>query len=345
MSKQVSKEEEFILKFNILKKTLIEERKKNSLLQSEINNLKDDLIIQKQIIIQFQEKEGKGKVIEEPLKKLFDESGQAKELTKTKDQQIAILTKEKELVKEQISLLEKEKECLDNMISDMLKQYSQLKESSDIQINDLHKHYENLTQSHIEDTKRLESMSSLISKYEMEKNELEKENDLLLKALNKKEEGYENLFEEQTILNEEIGRFKQQIDELQIENKQLKEFIEEISPITINTVFKGVRIISKHPLKTSNISMTFGEIEKSLVIREENENGKVFKLKFINNMVKIEPNMIRFNLKIEETEQVFFIQFEKKHINHILKFYVEGTLKKKFVENMLISYSLDNYPV
>lgn len=345
MSKQVSKEEEFILKFNILKKTLIEERKKNSLLLSEINNLKDDLIIQKQIIIQFQEKEGKGKVIEEPLKKLFDESGQAKELTKTKDQQIATLTKEKELVKEQISLLEKEKECLDNMISDMLKQYSQLKESSDIQINDLHKHYENLTQSHIEDTKRLESMSSLISKYEMEKNELEKENDLLLKALNKKEEGYENLFEEQTILNEEIGRFKQQIDELQIENKQLKEFIEEISPITINTVFKGVRIISKHPLKTSNISMTFGEIEKSLVIREENENGKVFKLKFINNMVKIEPNMIRFNLKIEETEQVFLIQFEKKHINHILKFYVEGTLKKKFVENMLISYSLDDYPV
>lgn len=364
MANQITKEEQLIQKFTILKKSVFEERQKNSELQSEINSLKEELTIQKEITNKLQielamykqnPSNGKSKKsffnnfnflsINQPNeeKEVKEEEKMNKEL-QMRESIIQKLTLENSSLKEKILSIQQEKDYLSSKLKEQMNEYDKLKQMNEKKISEIHQEYEHHDKTLNEEKKRIESMSIWIKKLEQERIEHQNEIDLLMFDMGNKANGVETLFKEQAELLEEIEELKKEIAALKNDNERLLETLETIMPVTKKTVFQGLRIISTNPRKTNQIEITYGEIDKCIVIKEKNVDSKVYGLKYIPEMKKIDSNIIRFRVKVEdnenEKEEEYLIEFAEKYIQYILKYYRDGTFKKKIVESLLMSYTI-----
>lgn len=351
MANHTQNNDHMALKLNILKKGILEERQKNAELLKENSYLKEDLQTQNEIVNKLQEEivQLREKTGQKQIKKFFNtffegEEEDEEQHNKMKEDLINSLKREIDELKEQIISMQKEKHFINTKLNEQIKQYEDLKQESKNQIEKVHQHYQEKEQNNVDDSTRINLMSEIIKKLQKEKIEHEKTIEIYENNKQNRKIEVEILFKEQNQLIDEIEELKKEIHDLKEENSYLHTKIEELTPITKKTIFKGIRLLTKKPRKTLEIELTFGKIENALVITEaENQKGTVIDMKYILLMDKAEENKLEIKTKTCNHEEQYLIEINSKYIDYILEFYKELSQNNKKGEDDTLNNYLIHY--
>lgn len=335
MSIQNSKEEQLVLKLNILKRGILEEREKNRQLQTENNTLKEEIHENKEYIARLQEEinvlrnnTGK-KQIKNFFNTFFEGEEEEDQHNKKQEEEINKLKSELSILKEQTTSIQKEKNFINTKLNEQIKRYEELKKTSKNEIDQIRQYYEEKEEYNAEDNTRIESMQVVISKLKTENYDHLKSIDSFERDIKKKAIEMEILMKGQNQLEKEIGCLKNEVHELKKENIALKDEVDNLTPINKSTIFEGTRIKSLTPKKTGKIELSFGEIEDNVIIYEGKQSGRVVDLSYIKLLNLFNDNRIDFTIKTQDYEEQYRIEFRLRYISYILQFFGEFTKKEE----------------
>lgn len=340
----VQNSDQMAFKLTILKKGILEERQKTADLQKENNNLQEDLQTQKEIvnklqeeIVQLRNNTGK-KQLTKFFNNFFEGEEDEEQHNKLKEDRINSLEGELEELKDQVNSMQKEKNFINIKLNEQIKQYEELKQESKYKMDEIHRYYKEKEQYEVDDSTRINSMSEVIKKLEREKIENEKTIEIYEKDKKNKCIEISILFKEQNLLIDELEALRKEIQEVKEENTHLNMIIEDLTPITRKTVFKGIMILSVRPRRTVGIEFTFGKIDNALVITEaENQKGVVIDLMYILCINRVEDNKIEIITSKTNHEEKYVIEIRPRFIEYILKMYKDIISKKEVIEDKTIN--------
>ncbi len=160
-------------------------------------------------------------------------------------------------------------------------------------------------------------------------------------TLNNNNEEMKVLQNKNKLMTEEIKKNKRDIEDLNMQIQQYKLIIEDLTPFSIDYVFKG-KLINEN----KKIEICFGKYQQSLYIKlDEKEFILVPKeiLDIIGN--KFIPGQIKIILKLtgKKNNSEILAQFTKKEGEYIKKFFREFKNKSSNKEDELMNLSLNNY--
>ena len=160
-------------------------------------------------------------------------------------------------------------------------------------------------------------------------------------TLNSNNEKLKLIMNKNDFLEKELINKKKDVEDLQMQIQQYKLIIEEVTPFSIDYVFKG-KIINEN----KKIEMCFGKYQQSLYIKiDEKEFILVPKeiIDIIGN--KYIPGQIKIVLKLngKKNNSEILAQFTKKEGEYIRKFFREFKNKSSNKEDELMNLSLNNY--
>ena len=160
-------------------------------------------------------------------------------------------------------------------------------------------------------------------------------------TLNSNNEKMKEMQKNNKAMQEEIIQNKRDLADLKMEIQQYKLIIEDLTPFSIDYVFKG-KLINEN----QKIEMCFGKYQQSLYIKlGEKEFILVPKeiLDIIGN--KFIPGQIKIILKLtgKKNNSEILAQFTKKEGEYIKKFFREFKNKSSNKEEELMNLSLNNY--
>ena len=142
-------------------------------------------------------------------------------------------------------------------------------------------------------------------------------------------------------MKEEIIQNKRDIGDLKIQIEQYKLIIEDLTPFSIDYIFKG-KLINEN----KKIEICFGKYQQSLYIKLE-EKEFILVPKEIVDIIgnKFIPGQIKIVLKIngKKNNSEILAQFTKKEGEYIRKFFREFKNKSSNKEEELMNLSLNNY--
>ena len=142
-------------------------------------------------------------------------------------------------------------------------------------------------------------------------------------------------------MKEEIIQNKRDIGDLKIQIEQYKLIIEDLTPFSIDYIFKG-KLINEN----KKIEICFGKYQQSLYIKLE-EKEFILVPKEIVDIIgnKFIPGQIKIVLKIngKKNNSEILAQFTKKEGEYIRKFFREFKNKSSNKEDELMNLSLNNY--
>ena len=142
-------------------------------------------------------------------------------------------------------------------------------------------------------------------------------------------------------MKEEIIQNKRDIGDLKIQIEQYKLIIEDLTPFSIDYIFKG-KLINEN----KRIEICFGKYQQSLYIKLE-EKEFILVPKEIVDIIgnKFIPGQIKIVLKIngKKNNSEILAQFTKKEGEYIRKFFREFKNKSSNKEDELMNLSLNNY--
>ena len=204
-----------LLKIEVLKKGLLDERKKRSEIESEVIKLKEEVVIKQETIDKLKEEllklrdKSSKKQIQRFISGFFEEE---EEQPKTNDEE-KLLQKENEELKEKIFSLENEKNFINSKLSESVTEYNNLRNKYEDQIAEIQKEkdekiakiqqdYEIKNQNLLkqifdknqtisEQSKSIKCMSELYKSFDMQKFDYEKE----ISSLKKQVEEYKKTFD------------------------------------------------------------------------------------------------------------------------------------------------------
>ena len=365
-----------LLKIEVLKKGLLDERKKRSEIESEVIKLKEEVVIKQETIDKLKEEllklrdKSSKKQIQRFISGFFEEE---EEQPKTNDEE-KLLQKENEELKEKISSLENEKNFINSKLSESVTEYNNLRNKYEDQIAEIQKEkdekiakiqqdYEIKNQNLLkqifdknqtisEQSKSIKCMSELYKSFDMQKFDYEKE----ISSLKKQVEEYKKTFDvksnevdillkEQNQLLKQIEEDKDEIFQLKDEIKQYKIIIEDLTPISIDYLFQGYLIPTEKNTKKRRIEISFGKYQHSLYFKEENEKEKIFVNKEISDIVydKKSNNRVWICVFAQGAQKNYLCEFTRKETEYIIKFYKGIKVKPNLVENALMNVSLGDY--
>ena len=365
-----------LLKIEVLKKGLIEQRKKTSDLEKEVIQLKEEVIVKQETIdklkeelVQLRDKSSKKK-IQRFIKGFFDEEEQVK----AEGDETELLKQENEELKEKVNSLQNEKNFINSKLSESMTEYNTLKTKIDLKVEEAKKEkdeeiakikqdYELKSQNLLkqifdknqmisEQSKSIKCMSELYKSFDMQKFDYEKE----IKQLKKEVADYKGSFDTYQskidVLMKEQKQLLSQIDEdndeilrLKDEIKQYKIIIDDLTPITIDYLFQGFLLPSDKSAKKKRVELSFGKYKNSLSFKEENQKERIFVSKEISDIVRDKKSNSRVWLCVfsQGAQKNYLCEFSRKEAEYIIKFYKTIRVKPNLVENALMNASLGDY--
>ena len=364
-----------LLKIEVLKKGLLEQRKKTGELEKEVIQLKEEVIVKQETIDKLKEElsnlrdKSSKKKIQRFITGFFDEGEQSK----IDDDETAILKKENEDLKEKIQSLQSEKNFINSKLSESMTEYNSLKAKLDSKVEEAKKEMDNKVakikedfelknqnllkqifdknQMLAEQSKSIKCMSELYKSFDMVKFNYEKEISTLkaeleqsTKNLEIKQSQVDILLKEQEKLLKQIEEGNNEIMQMKDEIKQYKLIIDDLTPINTDYVFQGY-LITKG-VKT-NLEISFGKYKQSISFQEENQKEKVFVNKDISDVVidKKNSNRVWICIYSKGKQNNYLCEFTKKEAEYIVKFYQGIKVRQNDVgvENALMNASLGDY--
>jgi len=160
-------------------------------------------------------------------------------------------------------------------------------------------------------------------------------------TLNNNNEKLKLIMNKNNSLEKELINKKKDIEDLQMQIQQYKLIIEEVTPFSIDYIFKG-KIIDEN----KKIEMCFGKYQQSLYIKID-EKEFILVPKEIQDIIgnKYIPGQIKIVLKLngKKNNSEILAQFTKKESEYIRKFFREFKNKSSNKEDELMNLSLNNY--
>ena len=364
-----------LFKIEVLKKGLLEQRKKTSDLEKEVIQLKEEVIVKQETIDKLKEElsnlrdKSSKKKIQRFITGFFDEGEQSK----IEDDETTILKKENEDLKEKIQSLQSEKNFINSKLSESMTEYNTLKSKLDSKIeeaktemdakvakmkDDFELKNQNLlkqifdkNQMLAEQSKSIKCMSELYKSFDMQKFNYEKEISTLksevennTKNLEIKQSQIDILLKEQDKLLKKIEEDNNEIMQMKDEITQYKLIIDDLTPINTDYVFQGY-LITKG-IKTK-LEISFAKYKQSIAFKEENQKEKVFVNKEISDVVidKKNSNRVWICIYSKGQQKNYLCEFNKKEAEYIVKFYKGIKVRQNDVgvENALMNASLGDY--
>ena len=364
-----------LFKIEVLKKGLLEQRKKTSDLEKEVIQLKEEVIVKQETIDKLKEElsnlrdKSSKKKIQRFITGFFDEGEQSK----IEDDETIILKKENEDLKEKIQSLQSEKNFINSKLSESMTEYNTLKSKLDSKIeeaktemdakvakmkDDFELKNQNLlkqifdkNQMLAEQSKSIKCMSELYKSFDMQKFNYEKEISTLkselennTKNLEIKQSQIDILLKEQDKLLKKIEEDNNEIMQMKDEITQYKLIIDDLTPINTDYVFQGY-LITKG-IKTK-LEISFAKYKQSIAFKEENQKEKVFVNKEISDVVidKKNSNRVWICIYSKGQQKNYLCEFNKKEAEYIVKFYKGIKVRQNDVgvENALMNASLGDY--
>ena len=169
-------------------------------------------------------------------------------------------------------------------------------------------------------------------------------------TLNKNNEEMKVIKKQNEMMNDEIIKYNRDIEDLKLQIQQYKLIIEDLTPFSIDYVFKGKIINENNGINTksnnNNLEISFGKYQQSVYMKIDGQEfillGKEI-LDILGN--KYIPGQVKFILKINDgkinTEIIG--QFTKKESEYIRKFFSEFKSKSSSKDDELMNMSLNNY--
>ena len=152
------------------------------------------------------------------------------------------------------------------------------------------------------------------------------------------------------MMNDEIIKYNRDVEDLKLQIQQYKLIIEDLTPFSIDYVFKGKIINENNGINTkssnNNLEVSFGKYQQSVYMKIDGQElillGKEI-LDILGN--KYIPGQVKFILKIndEKTNTEIIGQFTKKEGEYIRKFFSEFKSKSSSKDDELMNMSLNNY--
>ena len=344
MSNDLSeKKDDISLKLNILKKGIIEERKKNQLLQKELSAMKEKLNEKDEMISKLKsDYSNLSNNLAKSDPKAFYDTLMKQSESGISQADFQKLQKEVDSLKEEVSIYQEQNVHLKQLLEQKTVESDNEKINLNEQISTLSKELSE-TNAQIEENKlKIKVMTELFSEYETKKSTYES----TIKALN---EQLDSTIQKNSSLNKQVEFFsstvahlKDEIEKITSEKYKLMEHIEENKPITKEYVFKGKMCSgSKSPIEIS-----FGKFEEAVVFNIK-ENEKVIDIKDIN-FIKVsskKSNVIVISLRDKDNNPEILCEFTERECSYIVEFYNE--MKSKFVkinsQIMSMAYGGDYY--
>ena len=352
---------------NLLKKGLLDERKKTSELETEIAKLKEDNVTKQENIDKLKEElnqyrnSSKGKQIGRFFTNLFDEQKDEKnENDELKDLEIEKLKKNILTLKEEIKKIKNEKENLEKNYEEnkkileeknenFIKEIENNKKEFNIQIQKLENEINVKNKNIYENNERKRILTEYVKNFDVQKLELEK----MINKYKFENENYKNeinnlknlndkfLKDNSKLINEKKDYInntmtdKKKIEQLQVEINQYKILIQELTPIPLDYTFVG-NILYNNNIK-KKVELNFGKIENKLYWLVEGEkefylfNNEILNMQINNN----DKTKITIILKINKNKELYNCQFTEKEIEYIYRFYLDFKNKPGKYENAL----------
>ena len=364
-----------LFKIEVLKKGLLEQRKKTSDLEKEVIQLKEEVIVKQETIDKLKEElsnlrdKSSKKKIQRFITGFFDEGEQSK----IEDDETTILKKENEDLKEKIQSLQSEKNFINSKLSESMTEYNTLKSKLDSKVEEAKKEMDSKVSKIKEDfelknqnllkqifdknqmlaeqSKSIKCMSELYKSFDMQKFNYEKEISTLksevennTKNLEIKQSQIDILLKEQDKLLNKIEEDNNEIMQMKDEITQYKLIIDDLTPINTDYVFQGY-LITKG-IKTK-LEISFAKYKQSIAFKEENQKEKVFVNKEISDVVidKKNSNRVWICIYSKGQQKNYLCEFNKKEAEYIVKFYKGIKVRQNDVgvENALMNASLGDY--
>ena len=160
-------------------------------------------------------------------------------------------------------------------------------------------------------------------------------------TLNNNNEEMKVLQNKNKLMTEEIKKNKRDIEDLNMQIQQYKLIIEDLTPFSIDYVFKG-KLINEN----KKIEICFGKYQQSLYIKLD-EKEFILVPKEIEDIIgnKYIPGQIKIIIKLsgKKNKSELLAQFTKKEGEYIRKFFREFKNKSSNKEDELMNISLNNY--
>ena len=160
-------------------------------------------------------------------------------------------------------------------------------------------------------------------------------------TLNSNNEEMKVLQNKNKLMTEEIKKNKRDIEDLNMQIQQYKLIIEDLTPFSIDYVFKG-KLINEN----KKIEICFGKYQQSLYIKLD-EKEFILVPKEIEDIIgnKYIPGQIKIIIKLsgKKNKSEILAQFTKKEGEDIRKFFREFKNKSSNKEDELMNLSLNNY--
>ena len=278
-----------LLKIEVLRKGLLDERKKRSELEEEIIKLKEEGVIKqenldklKKELLRLRDKNGKTQL--GFLTNLFDKEGvdqtehqnikeeeellrkQIEDLNKKlasyEEEQTFINTKLTDSIKENNSLKNQHEEEIKNIKRDTEDKIKKMQEQYESKIQELQKQIFEQNQTIAEQTKSINCMSELYKSYDIDKVNFEKKTKDLTQELDQtkaKATNLETQLKDQSKLLSQIEKDKDAITQLQDEIRQYKIIIKDLTPLNVEHLFQGYVIPKEKGALRKKIELSFAK--------------------------------------------------------------------------------------
>ena len=361
-----------------LKKLNTELNTKNTKLDEENQKIKEENVTKQELINKLKEELQKyhdksSKKLSNFFSSLLESDSQQNIDLEEKDKnnlKIESLEQANFKLNKELSEMKTKLDFTNNKLNEALNDYNTLKENSEKKIEEVELKYkkqieeinieknnnENNLKKKLEDNdkKIVEYLNSIrdkeiiIKSIESIKGDRDKDIITMKEKVRIAEETLDNNNEKMKLIQnenksmkEEIIQNKRDIGDLKIQIEQYKLIIEDLTPFSIDYIFKG-KLINEN----KKIEICFGKYQQSLYIKLE-EKEFILVPKEIVDIIgnKFIPGQIKIVLKIngKKNNSEILAQFTKKEGEYIRKFFREFKNKSSNKEDELMNLSLNNY--
>ena len=274
-----------------------------------------------------------------------------KELTDIKNNLDISDKKLSESTKELITLKEKSKKELEELETKYKKEIEEINKEKSNKEKNLNQKIQETEKKMLEYANALRDKELVIKSIESIRGDRDKDVILMKEkvriaeeTLNKNNEEMKIMQNNKKSMEKDIIKYKTDIEDLNMQIQQYKLIIDDLTPISINYVFKG-KILNEN-LANKNIEICFGKYQQSIYFKIGDKEF-ILVWKEVCDMLgnKYIPGQIKIILKLngEKNNSEILTQFTKKESEYIRKFYREFKYKSSTKEEELMNLSLNNY--
>lgn len=344
------------LKMNILKKGIVEERKKNQVLLNENNSLKESLIEKQEIISKLQDdlNNKNNEILKTEPKNYYSTlfgqpSNEQAKIIEEKNKIISDLEEKIQNLKDENDSFQEQTMVLKQNLESLTEDIDKLRTENEKKVQNLEKIISEKNLEFKENQEKVEIIKNLYKDFDSQKFSYDSQIKELQTQNNKKEKEIEELNKQIEALMDTIVQLKKDIEKKSSECLKLKKELENKIEITKDYVFEGKLLLdgdNEVEKKMNKITFFFGKYEEALLITFAN-NEKVIPIKHIN-YIKLIPeekmnNVLSVNFTNDTTDNYTLVcEFLPRECEYILKFYEEMENKNKKKNETIWRYTFDN---